>query len=119
MIHCSEISHSCSVGLKSGQCQSHIIYIIFICIKPFSEPSCPVYRDMDILEEMKEMFHYWIKIISQSITETLDFSLLCHPSVFAVIINRFYRMHLLYTQELYAFRNLIFNIKLLYTHRPL
>lgn len=49
----------------------HKIYIIFIHIKPFSEPLYPVDGDIMTVEETTppirtEMFHYGINVISQN-----------------------------------------------------
>ena len=53
-----------------------MIHIIFILIKPFSDPSCPMDGGIVILEETSpiriEMFHQRIKVIIQ-----INFVLIC------------------------------------------
>ena len=53
-----------------------MIHIIFILIKPFSDPSCPMDGSIVILEETTpiriEMFHHRIKVITQN-----NFVLIC------------------------------------------
>ncbi len=53
-----------------------MIHIIFILIKPFSDPSCPADGGIVILEETTpiriEMFHHRIKVTTQN-----NFVLIC------------------------------------------
>lgn len=47
-----------------------MIHIIFILIKPFSHPVCPMDGGIIILEETTpiniEIFHHWMKVITQN-----------------------------------------------------
>ena len=58
-----------------------MIHIIFILIKPFSDPSCPMDGGIVILEETTpiriEMFHHRIKVITQN-----NFGLICSDPSF-------------------------------------
>lgn len=72
-----KISHSCLIGLRSGDSKSRPLHLIHSFLtRQTSHPSCPVNGGIVILEETAviriEMFHHMIKVITHN-----NFALAC------------------------------------------